>query len=375
MAMTNMNSESPSIVFTADLHFDETGAWKHRGITGDACDSFAQIVDFCCAHQAGVLALGGDIVDRPSTKQRTVKFLCDQIDLLQGAGVQVIYILGQHDGREEWPSLHPNAIHLHGRAYDVDEFTICGLDHYRRPGEFLAAYAALQVPPGSFLLCHQGWRELMGGKEELMLADLPFALDLLCGDYHDHCTRHYKARDGSHGILLSPGSTHARDVTEENGKQFFAIYRGTATPYAYRSISLRTRPVQRYWIRTVAEADAFLARQDLPLDGTGLERAVIDVSFYSDIDGFAAQLERALATRCHLFLKPRDRRREERTPSAVARRTIADRGLAGAVDLVCEPGPVRDSAKRLLEAIDAGAELAVMRKEFYDSTDSGSRGG
>ena len=78
---------------------------------------------------------------------------------------------------------------------------------------------------------------------------------------------------------------------------------------------------------------------------------------YDDIDGLEAKLEQELGERCHLFLKRKNRRRDERAPSAASRRAMADMGLVGAVALVCEPGPVRDSSERLLEAPDPAIEL------------------
>ena len=361
------NFESPSIVFTADLHFDETGAWKYRGITGDSHHSFRQIVNFCCEQKAGVLALGGDILDKPNPKPETVKFLCEQFDKLQGCEVQVVYIFGQHDGRQDWPSIHPWPIHLHGQVFDVDDLIICGLD-YMRPAEFMATYARLQSHAGNFLLCHQVWQEYMGNvrEAELSMARLPFAMDLMTGDYHVHHTRRYDAMDGSVGTSFSPGSTHVRDVAEEEHKWFYVFYRGNPSRYFWNDVKLKTRPVQRYKLATVDDADKFLAKlNELPLDGEGIKRAVIDVSYYDDIDGLGAELARLLEGRCHLFLRRKSRRQDERAPSADARRTVADRGLAGAVGLVCDPGPVLDSSVRLLEAADPRIELEAMRAEFY----------
>jgi hypothetical protein len=360
-------SETPSIVFTADLHFDETGAWKYRGITGDAQYSFKQIVSFCCERQAKVLALGGDILDKPNPRPETVKFLRDQFDLLQAGGVQVLYILGQHDGRQDWPSIHSSPIHMHGMVYDLDNLSICGLD-YLRPAEFMASYAALKEQSEAFLMCHQVWHEFMGNvrQAELSMEQLPFAMDLLTGDYHVHRTLDYKALDGSTATAFSPGSTHIRDVAEEEVKRFFVLYGQPDVRCVYESVQLDTRPVRRCQLTTAAAAEAFLAAlDDLPLDGTDIKRAVIDIAYYDDIEGLGAKLAKLLEERCHLFLRHKSRRRDERAPSAIARRNVADRGLAGAVDLVCEPGPVRDSSVRLLEAIDPRLELEAMRNEFY----------
>lgn len=363
-------SETPSIVFTADLHFDETGAWKYRGITGDAQHSFLQIVEFCCERQAKVLALGGDILDKPSPKPETIKFLRDQFDRLQGAGVQVVYTLGQHDGRQDWPSIHTHPIHLHGMVYDVDDFSICGLD-YMRPAEFVAARDALREYAGRFILCHQVIQEFMGNvrQAEISLAQMRFAMNDLIGDFHKHVVLSYTALDGSTGTIFSPGSTHVRDVAEEELKRFFAIYHGSDGQCAYESVALNTRPVRRYQLTTTDSAEKFLANLDaLPLDGEGVKKAVIDVSYYDDIDGLGAKLASTLEERCHLFLRTKNRRRDERAPSAIARRNVADRGLAGAVGLVCEPGPVQDSSVRLLEAPDPRIELEAMKTEFYNTS-------
>lgn len=368
--MTVTLAETPSIVFTADLHFDETGAWKYRGITGDAQHSFLQIVEYCCEHQVSVLALGGDILDKPSPRPETIKFLRDQFDRLQAGNVQVIYILGQHDGRQDWPSIHPAPIHLHGMAFDVDDFTVYGLD-YMRPAEFMTAYTGLPSQPGAFLMCHQVWHEFMGNvrQAELEMVKLPFALNLLTGDYHVHQTTTYTALNGSSGFVYSPGSTHVRDVAEEETKRFFAIYRGKPDPHYYESVELDTRPIRRYQLTSPAVAEEFLERLDkLPLDGEGVKRTVIDIAYYDDIAGLGGKLAKLLEERCHLFLRHKSRRQEERAPSAVARRNVADRGLAGAVGLVCDPGPVQDSAIRLLEAVDPRIELEALRAEFYGVT-------
>jgi hypothetical protein len=296
-------------------------------------------------------------------------FLRNQFDRLRTADVSVVYILGQHDGRQNWPMVHPWPIRLHGKAFDVDGFSIYGLD-YMRPADFMIAYADQKPESGAFLLCHQVWEEFMGNvrEAELAMVRLPFAMYLLTGDYHVHKVIGYTALDGSMANAFSPGSTHVRDVAEEEQKRFFAIGRGDDGGTVYWSVQLDTRPIRRYQIKTAEEVDAFLARTDLPLDGEGMRKAVIDIAYYDDIDGLGAHLARELEGRCHLFLKPKNRRREERAPSADARRTVADRGLVGAIPLVTEPGPVRDSAERLLEAPDPLVELEAMKVEFYGAS-------
>jgi hypothetical protein len=259
---------SPDLVFTADLHFDETGAWRYKGIVGDAQHAFDQVVAFCCAQQVPLLALGGDILDKPSPRPETVKYLRRQFDLLAHHRVQVVYILGQHDGRQDWPSIHPDPIHLHGRRVTVGCVTLHGFD-YLRPEAFREAYTALEHEPVDFVVCHQVWKEFMGNTKpaELALADLPFALPLLTGDYHVHTQIGYQARDGTRSV-------------------------------AY-------------------------------------------------------------------FLTPRRRRRDEQPAAAGQRRQAALGGLPGIVSLACEPGPVRDSVLRLLEAPDQHLELAAMKAEFF----------
>ena len=111
-----------------------------------------QIVSFCCERKAKVLALGGDILDKPNPRPETIMFLRDQFDQLQEAEVQVVYILGQHDGRQNWPLIHKHPIHLHNMVLDIDELSICGLD-YMRPAEFMEAYASLKRSRGRRFSC------------------------------------------------------------------------------------------------------------------------------------------------------------------------------------------------------------------------------
>ena len=218
---------------------------------------------------------------------------------------------------------------------------------------------------------HQVLQEFMGNvrQAEIAMAQRPFAMDGLVGDFHAKRILQYTALDGSTGTLFSPGSTHVRDVAEEEEKQFFVIYSDPNVRCAYESVVLDTRPIRRYQIATSDSAEKFLAGLDqLPLDGKDVKRAVIDIAYYDDIDGLGGKLAKLLEERCHLFLRHKSRRQEERAPSTVARRNVADRGLAGAVGLVCDPGPVQDSAIRLLEAVDPRIELETLRAEFYGVT-------
>jgi hypothetical protein len=359
---------SPDLVFTADLHFDETGAWRYKGIVGDAQHAFDQVVAFCCAQQVPLLALGGDILDKPSPRPETVKYLRRQFDLLAHHRVQVVYILGQHDGRQDWPSIHPDPIHLHGRRVTVGCVTLHGFD-YLRPEAFRKAYTALEHEPVDFVVCHQVWKEFMGNTKpaELALADLPFALPLLTGDYHVHTQIGYQARDGTRSVAYSPGSTHMRDVAEDPEKRFYAFHQTDAYDYRVESIPLDTRHAIRVKLTTPAALEKFLAEdiKVLPLGGQGIERMIVDVTYYDDLDDAPRRLAAALEDRCYLFLKPRRRRRDEQPAAAGQRRQAALGGLPGIVSLACEPGPVRDSVLRLLEAPDQHLELAAMKAEFF----------
>ena len=366
-----MSQYSPSIVCTADLHFGEL-PWKYRPtICGDAEHSFRQIVDFCCEQRASVLCIAGDIFDIPKPPPEPNVFLRDQFDRLQAADIPVVYVLGQHEKKQDWTRLHRWPVHLSGKAFDVDDFAVYGFD-YMLPGDFIDAYVAQPRPePNAYSLCHQPIQELMGDKDPdvLSLAQLPFAMNHMIGDYHSQKILSYRALDGSEGIILSPGSTHARDTSEDDPKGFLAIFRDADGAPRVCSIPLKTRTLKRYKIENADQAEAFLAVVDkLPLDGEGLERAIIDVTYYTDIDGFGAKLVQALDKRCHLFTKPKDRRRETRAPSAVARRAVLEQGWAGALALITQPGPTRDISQRLLDAPDPLVELDAMAAEYYESS-------
>lgn len=369
-----MVDPAPDLVFAADLHFDETGAWRYKGVVGDAQHAFDQVVEFCCARRVPLLVLGGDILDKPSPRPETVKYLRHRFDRLAHHGVQVAYILGQHDGRQDWPSIHPDPIHLRDLRLTVGGVTLHGLD-YLRPAAFREAYLRLEHDRPDFLLCHQVWKEFMGNTKpaELELADLPFAIDLLTGDYHVHTRREYTARDGSKGVAYSPGSTHMRDVAEDPRKHFYAFHEVDPAVYRAESVPLDTRHAVRVKLTTPAALEKFLAEdiKVLPLDGQGIERMILDVTYYDDLDDASRRLAATLEDRCHLFLKPRRRKRDEQPATAGQRRQAALGGLVGVVSLACEPGPVRDSVLRLLEAQDQHLELAAMKSEFYAGSEEG----
>ncbi|NIN69805.1 MAG: hypothetical protein GTO63_35015, partial [Anaerolineae bacterium] len=66
----------------------------------------------------------------------------------------------------------------------------------------------------NILLCHQVWRERMGGQSiaergcDGSFTDIPHVEMVISGDFHAHKTTNHKGKNGQKLTAVSPGSTY-----------------------------------------------------------------------------------------------------------------------------------------------------------------------
>jgi hypothetical protein len=360
---------TPLFATAADLHFDASGSWRHRGIVGDAEFGLSQVVDFCLDSRPGMLLLLGDLFHRPTPQQAAVKAFSDQIERLRDV-VDVGYVLGDHDGGQDWPALRGWAEHLDGRTFEVGGHRLVGygLD-YRSRGALQSDLAA--VPANvSLLATHQKVDAFVGKGAHMALADdLPAHVRyVLAGDYHEYV---WGETDAGQQVW-SPGSTHATTVDQDSPRSFI-VGSLSGDDLMCERISLRSRRIVRVTLATVEELDQFLVAEMAVIVAEAafatvpepVRRPIVDVRYYTDLPHAYERLS-AIVDDVHLFLRPVDRAREARRFKAPARPA---RGMADAVAQLAVPGtPGHDWTMRLLLARDRGAEWRAIAEEVTSGT-------
>jgi hypothetical protein len=360
---------TPLFAAAADLHFDASGSWRHRGIVGDAEFGLSQVVDFCLDRRPGVLLLLGDLFHRPTPQQAAVRAFSDQVERLRGI-VEVRYVLGDHDGGQDWPALRGWAEHVDRQAFEVGNSRLVayGLD-YRSRGSLQLSLAA--VPPiASLLVTHQKVDAFVGKDAQMSLADdLPAHVRyVLAGDYHEYV---WGETDAGQQVW-SPGSTHATTVDQDSPRGFIVGSLSGDDLTCERAI-IRSRRIVRVTLGTAEALDRFLgadmasimAEADAAPVPDAIRRPIVDVRYYTDLPHAYGRLA-AFGDDVHLFLRPVDRAREDRRVRAPARPM---RGVAEAVAQLAGPGtPGRDWTMRLLRARDRGVEWRAIVEEVTGGT-------
>lgn len=92
------------ILHTADLHLDSPlsslalrDADLQARVIIASRRSLEKMVDFCVAEGVVALLIAGDLYDRAERSAKTAAYLTIQMERLRAAGVQVLYIKGNHD--------------------------------------------------------------------------------------------------------------------------------------------------------------------------------------------------------------------------------------------------------------------------------------
>lgn len=94
----------PKLVHAADLHLDSplVGLERYEGAPREELrratrSALDRLVELCIAEQAELLLLAGDLFDGSWRDYSTGLFLCERMARLREAGVEVVWIRGNHD--------------------------------------------------------------------------------------------------------------------------------------------------------------------------------------------------------------------------------------------------------------------------------------
>ena len=290
----------PIAAFAADCHLSRT-IWVDRpDIADDSLHSFEQICDWVFKQDLEIpLFFPGDLFDKNVQDDAYVlAFFVKQMNRLDEAGHKVYHIQGQHEmtRRVPWASLG-NCEHLHKKTVKVREFDIYGLDF--QPADRLDA-ALKDIPlTTSILVCHQVWKELMGGvgNPEGSFEQVPNTVShIVTGDYHKHFQKTFTFDSGERRHVVSTGSTHIRSLKEEPEKAFFVLM----SDGSFQSIPLDTRPVVYDRVMTPTDLNNIRHRA-FPQHNL---KPIWRVEYLHDMEGVRDILKDAAKDKVHLFDKP-----------------------------------------------------------------------
>ena len=351
-------------ILSADWHI-APGAWRHRGIVGDAYCSLGQVVDLAVEHGAAVIA-AGDLFDVDDPDPQSVGVVTSALDRLEAAGCPFYFIAGQHEYHRlgRWLSVHRWATHLdrdppHELAGGVKVY---GID-WTPPGDLPAKLAAAPADV-DLLVLHQVWSELMGGTlgvAEGNLADVPGDATILTGDYHK-VSEVFAA--GNHRVL-SPGPI-AMQAADEPAEKYCWLLTEEGDLVAHR---LATRPCIRLKLYTddavaaaVAAAPGILGNPDYATLPEAIRTPLVIVEFPERLQSTPNAI-RAAFPDCHHFFQPR-REATEQAASA------SKKGRAGGLienlpEMVKQDSPTYRRLRRLLEAQQPAEELRALKEEFF----------
>lgn len=229
---------------TSDLHLSDR-IWRHRPIEGDSYHSWNQVVDLAIRHDVDGVIIAGDILDKQQNLSEPIQQLLKGLQRLCVARIPVYYNQGQHEYQQEpWMTAGANTVWLQREDFVTSEgWRIVGCDYQNAENlqAFLKSNRAIEA---DILVCHQVWQDFMGevGNPQGEFADIRGnAQVLITGDYHEHICQKF-----GNLIVLSPGSTHMRSISEPEEHEVFllTLYNPINKP-VIQSLPLYTRRLLR----------------------------------------------------------------------------------------------------------------------------------
>lgn len=366
-------SRTPLLVAGSDNHLEYNAYVDYPAMWGDAYFALAQEVDCALQHRVP-LVLAGDVFERNYPDSYSLKQLFDQLDRLAAGGQAFYFVQGQHElsRRKPWCGLHAHAFHLHQQTrllkLSPGQQVVYGLDW--QPAAALAWLAAEVPPEVTVLVLHQVWREFMGDHvpTEGSLAELvPDHVRLvITGDFHGHCQKHLKNKNGNEFTVLSPGSAVWQSVMEDHEKYFYLVY----DDLSYESVPLKGRRVVRTRSQTpeqlahdVTDAVNELQGRDPYLTECLATPAWI-AQYHESLAPHKHLIEQAAKGRAHLFLRHFGASSAPAEEDADATGDVATFEEALAAEVGGAGGPVCSTVMRLWGAADPAAELAAVVEEM-----------
>ncbi len=225
------------ILGTSDWHLSDR-IWKHRPIEGDSYAACHYICDWAFENDVTHVIIAGDILDKQRNNSTAIHYLTTNLEMLTDAGIKVYFNQGQHCMQEKpWPVLVPGVVHLQlGDVHNIGGLMVGGFDfcHREQLQENLKSDALKEL---NVLVCHQVWQDFMGdvGNPQGCFADVPDNIStIITGDYHEAICQGYAGK-----VVISPGSTHMRSISEPVDKSFYVI--DTESTTFARAVPIPTR--------------------------------------------------------------------------------------------------------------------------------------
>lgn len=361
------------ILFFADAHL--------RDRRGDEQYALQQIVDKAIALEVGLVVAAGDLLDRQTNRAGPIAFFYSQLDRLEKAGVEFVYIEGQHDKDDPpWLSGHRWARHLHRTTLNCGSFTLYGLN-WLPHGQLQDELS--EIPRDvNLLVAHQVWDEWMGSitSPQGSFSHIPEQVSrVVTGDYHQYKLESYRNAGGVKMTVCSPGAT-TQQRNDEPDRHYCVLLHadGTFKPHELKSrvfldsdVLNRPEDVERFVSRldgALGVAYQKAASADMPEE---LLKPRMRVTYSSTMPDTVRRIEKLVGDRAYLSFK------ELPPPERVLAPTAAARSGAAAVTPLSlladeiDPGESPDEyalAERLLGAEDKELELARWWSEFMGDT-------
>jgi|SaaInlV_165m_DNA_1040744.scaffolds.fasta_scaffold27923_2 hypothetical protein len=245
------------VLVTSDLHLSDR-IWKHRPIEGDSYAAWQAIVRYALDEDNEIdeVIIAGDILDKQTNQSTAIHHLTVGLSSLIEAGIRVYFNQGQHCMQEKpWPSLVDGVRHLKFQdMYNVGGLMMTGFDYCSRE-QLQENLKDESVAKADILVCHQVWEDFMGGvgNPQGCFEDIPDNVKyLITGDYHENiCKRAAQpdikllglaGGDETEGlVVISPGSTHLRSISEPDDKYFWVVEIADGTSPHIHSVEIPGR--------------------------------------------------------------------------------------------------------------------------------------
>ena len=212
-------------IYFADSHLDDHNWSQYPEAYGDSIWSFRRICQRAIEGNANYVVCAGDFFDKPEPPSVAIKAAREVFDSLQAEKIQFYFIQGQatHDRvTPPWATaIHSWPIHLCGADTTIGPHRLFGLDWTPAAG---LQDALKSVPKDTgVLVMHQVWKELMGELRhpEGSWTQVPHTKFLFTGDYHKTVQNAVAGATQQGMLVISPGSTNMRSITEPAAKYFF----------------------------------------------------------------------------------------------------------------------------------------------------------
>ncbi|WP_440657767.1 metallophosphoesterase family protein [Ensifer adhaerens] len=222
---------------TADVHLDsplKTLALRNPELSNVVSlatrRSFVRVIDLCLEEKVDALVLAGDLYDGDQTSMKTARFLAEQLQRLDQAGIRTFIIRGNHDALSKITAelVMPDSVKVFGataEAVAIDR----GAGHFpvvmhglsfakpHAPQSLLRQYA-LPLPDALNIgIMHTS----LGGSEKHDLYAPCSVADLQQSGFRYWALGHIHKRsvvEDAASVIVMPGMPQGRDINEDGPK-------------------------------------------------------------------------------------------------------------------------------------------------------------